>query len=150
MGRCSLLILRGRPRRLPRKLSEADRTTLRQFAHQLATLRRDLETLKRTDQARRDDLTITSSLIAQVAEVQKAYRDVVATVRGMRAREVPGFDADAKQELIKNVNIVAEEFKDVRHLRAEVARLTNEVHADVDALRDQVRALARAVGEDAS
>ena len=150
MGRCSLLILKGRPRRLLRRLSDADRTTLRQFAHQLATLRRDLETLRRSDQARRDDFLIVSSFQAQVVLVQQAYRDIVTTVRGIRSREVIGFDADAKQQLIKMVIQLAEEQEDVRHLRAAVARLTAEVRADLDALRARMAGIERVVGEEPS
>jgi vacuolar-type H+-ATPase subunit I/STV1 len=148
--RPSLLILRGQARRFPRKLSAIDRTTLHQFTHQIMAIRRDLNLLQRSDQSRRDDYLIGSSLQAQVALVQQAYRDVVATVRGMRAREVPGFDAEDKQQLIKMVNQLAEEQEDVRHLRATIARLTAEVRVDLDALRERMTGIERAVGEESS
>jgi ribosomal protein L17 len=141
----STLIVRGRPRRLPRRLSAADRTTLRQFAHKLAALQRDLETLRRTDQARRDDLLITSSLLAQVGQVQQAYRDVLAVVRGIRSREVPGLLAEDKNILIKLINQIAEEYKDVRILRTTVGDLTSDVR---QLARELTQLRVRSFGED--
>jgi hypothetical protein len=141
----STLIVRGRPRRLPRKLSDADRTTLRQFAHRLAALQRDLETMRRTDQARRDDLLIISSLLAQIGLVQQAYRDVLAVVQGVRSREVPGLLAEDKNILIKLINQIAEEYKDVRILRTTVGDLTSDVR---QLARELTQLRVRSFGED--
>jgi DNA anti-recombination protein RmuC len=143
--RPSLLVLRGRPLRLPRKLSEADRLTLLQFAHRIREMQREVDRLTRERAALVSQALLRNATDTMLRDLQQLYRDHAWAIQGLRSREVAGFDADAKQELIKMVHIIAEEYKDVRHLRAAVGTLA----ADVQHLTREVSQLrVRGVGED--
>lgn len=146
MGRrfFSTLVLRGRPLRLPRRLSEADRVTLLQLHHRLAAMQREVDRLARERSGLVSQILLRNASDTMLRDLQQLYRDHAQAIRGLRRREVPGFDAEGKQQLIALVNKIAEEYQDVRQLRAAVGALTTEV---AQVAREVAQLRVRSFGE---
>jgi hypothetical protein len=113
--RChATLVLRGRPARFPRRLSEADRVTLLQFMHRIRALEREVDRLNKLGSELISAWLLIGTNGTMIRDLQQLYRDLATEIRGLRAREIPGMNRSKKEDAFALLNLLAEEMHGIR------------------------------------